>query len=94
MRRNLMIGLSLVAGACMPTPANVAPSPASGAAACTQETASSVMYFVDGIPLMCTAAMAVPTSRIASVEVLKGEVALALYGVAPTGGVVSIQTKK
>jgi TonB-dependent receptor-like protein len=96
MRRNLLIGLSLLAGACMPAKAKVAPAPASsGAATCSsQEGAAAVIYLVDGKPLTCTSAMALPTDRIASVEVLKGPAALSQYG-APAGvSVVIIQTKR
>jgi hypothetical protein len=94
MRRNLFLALSLLAGACMPAKAKVAPAPASGGAApCSQERAA-VIYLIDGQPVTCTSAMALPANHIASIEVLKGAAALAQYG-APTGvSVVSIRTKR
>ena len=94
MRGNLMVAASLVASACIPSTATVTPAPASSAPVCVEDTAPSVIYLVDGAPVTCTAAMAIPRTHIAWVEVLKGDAALALYGVSPAGGVVSIQTKK
>jgi hypothetical protein len=95
MRRNLFIALSLLAGACMPSRAKVtADPPSSAAAACRQESAAAITYFVDGKSATCTSAMALPANRIASVEVLKGPAALSQYG-APAGvSVVIIQTKR
>jgi TonB-dependent SusC/RagA subfamily outer membrane receptor len=95
MRRNVFIASSLLAGACMPSKAKVVAAPASSAAAtCSQERAAAITYFVDGKSATCTSVMALPASRIASVEVLKGAAALSLYG-APAGvSVVIIQTKR
>ena len=95
MRRNLCIALSLLAGACMPSTAKVAAVPASSAAAaCGQDTAAAITYFVDGKSATCASAMALPADRIASVEVVKGQAALLQYG-APAGvSVVVIQTKR
>jgi hypothetical protein len=95
MRRNLLIASSLLAGACVPSQAKVAPAPASsGAAACSQESPATVIYLVDGKPVTCTSAMALPADRVGSVEVLKGAAALSQYG-APAGvSVVVIQTKR
>jgi TonB-dependent SusC/RagA subfamily outer membrane receptor len=95
MRRNLFIALSLLIGACMPSKAKVAPAPASSApAVCSQEGAAAIIYLVDGKPVTCTSAMAVPATRIASVEVLKGAAALSQYGASAAGGVVVITTKR
>ena len=94
MDRRLAMTLSLLALACMPSKPKVVPVPAaSGAAACSQERAAAVLYIVDGLPVTCTAAMNVPTDRIASVEVRKGAAA-AEYGASAATGVVIIQTKR
>jgi hypothetical protein len=95
MRRNLFIALSLLTGACMPSKPNVAGTPASSAAAaCGQERAAAIAYFVDGKSATCTSAMALPASRIASLEVLKGPAALSRYGAAAGVSVVVIETKR
>jgi outer membrane receptor for Fe3+-dicitrate len=94
MHRRLAIALSLVALACMPSKPKVGRAPASsGAATCSQERAAAVLYIVDGLPVTCTAAMSLPTDRIASVEVRKGSAA-AEYGTSAATGVVIIQTKR
>ena len=78
----------------MPSKPEVAPVPASsGAATCSQERAAAVIYLVDGVRVTCTAAMSVPTDRIASVEVRKGTAAAA-YGASAAAGVIVIQTKR
>lgn len=95
MHRRLAIASSLVALACISSKPKVAPAPASsGAATCNEErAAAAVLYIVDGLPVTCTAAMSLPTDRIASVEVRKGAAA-AEYGSAAATGVVIIQTKR
>jgi TonB-dependent SusC/RagA subfamily outer membrane receptor len=78
----------------MPSKAKVAPPPASSRAAiCPQEEAPPVIYLVDGKPVSCTSAMALPAHRIESVEILKGAAAAA-FGASTTAGVVIIQTKR
>jgi hypothetical protein len=88
MRRNLCIALSLIAGACMPSRANVAAAPAASVGdKCSQERAAAIAYVVDGKAATCEFVMALSADRIASVEVLKG-------AAAPAGGVITIQTKR
>jgi TonB-dependent SusC/RagA subfamily outer membrane receptor len=93
MHRTLSIALSLFAVACMPAKAKVAATPATNVATCSEERAAAIAYFVDGKSATCTAAMSLPTNRIASVEVLKGAAAAA-YGASTAAGVVIIQTKR
>jgi hypothetical protein len=94
MHRNLGIAFSLFAVACMPSKPKVSSPPASSAAAtCSQESVAAVIYLVDGQPVTCTSAMAVPANRIGSVEVLKGAAAAA-YGASTAASVVIIQTKQ
>ena len=94
MHRRLAIASSLVALACLPSKPAVTPEPASsGAATCSQERAAAVLYIVDGLPVTCTAAMSVPTDRIASVEVRKGAAA-GEYGTSAATGLIIIQTKR
>jgi TonB-dependent SusC/RagA subfamily outer membrane receptor len=94
MRRHLCLALSLLAGACVPAKAKVATAPASTAAAACGKSDAAITYVVDGKSATCTAAMSVPSSRIASVEVLKGPAAVSQYGPAAVAGVVVIQTKQ
>lgn len=61
--------------------------------ACTREGAAALTYVVDGQPATCTSAMALPRSRIASIEVLKGAAAALQYPASAVEGVIIIQTK-
>jgi len=62
--------------------------------ACKQERAVAISYLVDGQPATCRSAMALPRSRIASVEVLKGAAAALQYPASAADGVIIIQTKR
>jgi TonB-dependent SusC/RagA subfamily outer membrane receptor len=95
MYRNLYLAFSLLAVACMPAKAKVAAPPSSPAAAkCSKDDPAAAIFLIDGKPVTCTAAMSLPSSRIASVEVLKGPAAVSLYGPSAAAGVVIIQTKQ
>lgn len=94
MRRQLLLGTGLLVAACGPAKPAATPVPSARAAACDKESASPLIYLVDGKPVTCTAAMSVPSTRIASVEVLKGAAAAAVYGPSAASGVVVIQTKR
>ena len=94
MRRCLCLVLSLLAGACMSPKPAVTPAPSSSAAACSGRNSAPVIYLVDGKPVTCTAAMSLPSDRIATVEVLKGPAAVSLYGASAAAGVVVIETKQ
>jgi pimeloyl-ACP methyl ester carboxylesterase len=73
-------------------PGTVAEAPA--ATACGLDRADSFTYIVDGRPATCISAMALPRSRIASVEVLKGAAAASRYPGSDAQGVIVIQTKR
>jgi TonB-dependent SusC/RagA subfamily outer membrane receptor len=92
LHRTLYVALGLLAAACASAKGKVAP-PAPAATACASGNQATI-YLIDGQPVSCTAAMRIPADRIASVEVLKGPAALALYGPSAFAGVVSIQTKQ
>jgi TonB-dependent SusC/RagA subfamily outer membrane receptor len=92
MNRSLCVALVFLAAACASAKAKDVTPPSAAAAACPKSSAT--IYLLDGQPISCTAAMSVPASRIASVEVLKGPAAIALYGPAAAPGVVVIETKQ
>ncbi len=95
MRRHFCMALGLLVGACAqaPTPAPRSAASSSGAA-CSNARQASVVYLVDGKRVTCVAAMSVAASEIASVEVLKGDVAVLLYGPSAASGVVVIRTRQ
>ncbi len=94
MRRRLCVALGLLVGACVPAKPTVTTAPTSTAAACDKDKPAPITYVVDGKAATCAAAMSLPSTRIASVEVLKGAAAVSLYGPSATAGVVVIQTKQ
>ncbi len=61
--------------------------------ACRGERAAAITYLVDGEPATCRSAMALPRSRIASIEVLKGAAA-SRHPASGAEGVILIQTKR
>jgi TonB-dependent SusC/RagA subfamily outer membrane receptor len=94
MRLHLCAALTLLAaGACLPARTTVTSAPTSTAAACGKDKAP-IAYVIDGKSATCTAAMSLPSDRIASVEVLKGPAAVSAYGPSAAAGVVVIQTKR
>ena len=74
----------------LPSEVAAAPEPI----ACRGERAGSMVYLVDGKPATCRSAMALPPSRIASVEVLKGAAAALQYPGSAAERVILIQTKR
>jgi hypothetical protein len=94
MHRNLCLALSLLAAACIPAKPKVATAPTSSAAETCSEDKSGITYVIDGKAATCTSVMSLAADRIASVEVLKGEAAVSLYGPFARAGVVVIQTKR
>lgn len=60
---------------------------------CREEQAASMTYLVDGEPATCRSAMAIPRSRIASVDVLKRAAALS-HPTSDADGVIIIRTKR
>jgi TonB-dependent SusC/RagA subfamily outer membrane receptor len=94
MHRHLYPALALLAVACIPAKSRVATTPASSTAARCGEGDSAITYVVDGRPATCASAMGVAADRIASIEVLKGDAAVSLYGPSARAGVVVIQTKR
>ena len=94
MRRNLYWTLGLLAVACMPARARVADAPTSSAAATCDKGKVAIAYVIDGKSATCAAAMSLAEDRIVSIEVLKGDAAVSLYGPAARAGVVVIQTKR
>ncbi|HEX9580854.1 MAG TPA: hypothetical protein VF970_07085, partial [Gemmatimonadales bacterium] len=62
--------------------------------ACRRKRAAAITYLVDGEPATCRSALALPPSRIASVEVLKGAAAALQYPASAADGVIIIQTKR
>ena len=94
MHRNLYLAASLLAVACVPARAKVATAPSSSAVATCSTGDSAITYVVDGKSATCTSAMGLAPDRIASVEVLKGDAAVLLYGPSARAGVVVIQTKR
>ena len=93
MHRNSLVGLALLAAACVPATPGVATAPASSAATCSKGS-SEIAYVIDGTSATCESAMAIAADRIASVEVLNGDAAVSLYGRSARAGVVVIQTKR
>jgi TonB-dependent SusC/RagA subfamily outer membrane receptor len=95
MHRYLWLGLGLLVGGCVRAKAPVVEAPtAPVATACGKDDAATPIFLVDGKPVMCAAAMSIPTSRIESVEVLKGAAAVSSYGPWAATGVVVIRTKQ
>ena len=94
MHRNLGLALGLLAVACVPAKTKVGGAPTPRPAATCDEPTSAIIYLIDGAPVTCTSAMGLAADRIASVEVLKGDAAVSLYGPSARAGVVVIQTKR
>ena len=92
MRRSLCFALTVLVAACVPTKARIVGEPAA-ARNCTKGD-PALAYVIDGKSATCTAAMSLPADRIASVEVLKGDAAVSLYGPAARAGVIVIKTKR
>jgi TonB-dependent SusC/RagA subfamily outer membrane receptor len=93
MHRNLCLAVSLLTVACIPAKPKVATAPTSSAAETCSKDKSGVTYVIDGKAASCTSFMSLPGERIVSVEVLKGEAAVSLYGPSARAGVVLVQTK-
>jgi outer membrane receptor protein involved in Fe transport len=91
MSRSFFVGLGLLAVACTSAP-RVSPTPSPGTA--TAADSSATIYMVDDVQVTRAAALSVPSNRIASVEVIKGKAAIAVYGPSARAGVVVIHTKK
>jgi hypothetical protein len=94
MHRYLCLAVSLLAVACIPAKPKVATAPRSTAAETCSKDTSGITYVIDGKAATCTSVMSLAADRIASVEVLKGEAAVSLYGPLARAGVVVIQTKR
>ena len=94
MHRSLSLALSLFVVACVPARRTPASPPTSGAAATCAKGEPAVIYLIDGQPVSCTSAMGVAVDRISSIEVLKGDAAVSLYGPSARAGVVVIQTRR
>lgn len=74
----------------LPSAVAAAPEPM----ACSRGRAGSMTYLVDGKPTTCGSALALPSSRIASVEVLKGAAAALQYPGSSAEGVILIRIKR
>jgi len=94
MHRHLHPALALLAIACVPAKSRVDPAPTSMAAARCSKGDPAIAYVIDGKAATCASAMGLAAEQIASVEVLKGDVAVSLYGPAARAGVIVIQTKR
>ena len=94
MHRHLYPAVALLAIACTPAKPKVGPAPASSAATACSKGDPTISYVIDGKAATCVLAMGLAADQIASVEVLKGDVAVSLYGPRARAGVVVIQTKR
>jgi hypothetical protein len=59
---------------------------------CREGAGTQLTFMVDGAQVPCSSAMAVPRTRIAEVEVLKGAAAVSRYPGSGAGGVILIHT--
>ena len=92
MSRSFFVALGLFAVACTSAPSRVSTTPSPGTT--TPADSSATIYMVDDVRVTRAAALSVPASRIASVEVIKGNAAIAVYGPSAVAGVVVIHTKR
>jgi hypothetical protein len=94
MHRTLYLTLGLLAVGCVPAKTRVAPAPKPSEAATCDRNDPAIIFLIDGRPTTCTSAMGLAPDRIASIEMLKGDAAVTLYGPSARAGVVVIQTKR